>query len=69
MLLMLKESDNQGPYNLTLRGFDVQSPNNWHHLWEANKNSRRRATEVATKKTWLRRKKLFRVEAQVATPI
>ena len=27
MLLMLKESDDQDPYNLTFRGFDDQNPN------------------------------------------
>ena len=31
--------------------------------------SPRLVNEVATKKTWLRRKKLFKAEAEVATPI
>ena len=47
MLLTLREFDDQGPYNLTLRGSDIQSPNNWHHrLWEANKKSRRQAARA-----------------------
>ena len=44
MLLMLRESDDQDPYNLTFGGSDDQGPNNWRRLWEANKNSRLRAS-------------------------
>ena len=42
-LLMLRESDDQDPYNLTFGGFDDQGSNNLCHLWEVNKKSRRQA--------------------------
>ena len=47
---MLKEYDDQDPYNLMLRGSDIQSPNNLRRLWEANKKSRQRAARA-----WLQR--------------
>ena len=47
---MLKESNDQIPYNLTLRGPDDQSLNNWRLLWESNKKSHRRAARA-----WLQR--------------
>ena len=47
---MLRETDDQDPYNLTIKGSEDQSPNNWRHLWEANKKSRRRAARA-----WLQR--------------
>ena len=37
MLLMLRESDDQDPYNLTFGGSDDLGPNNWcynHDLWD-----------------------------------
>ena len=43
---MLKESDDQDPYNLTFRGSDDQSLNNWRRLWETNNKSRRWAARA-----------------------
>ena len=43
---MVMESNDQDPYNLTLKGSNVQSPNNWCRLCEANKKSRRHATRA-----------------------
>ena len=37
-LSMLRETNDQDPYNLTLRGSKDQSPNNWRRLWKANKS-------------------------------
>ena len=50
MLLMLKESDDQGLYNLTFKESEDQNPSNWRCLWEGNKKSRRRA-----RRAWLQR--------------
>ena len=49
-LLMLKEPNDQVPYNLTFRGSDNQSPNNGRRLWEMNKKSQQRATRA-----WIQR--------------
>ena len=43
---MLKETDDQDPYNLKITGAEDQGPNNWRRMWESNKNSRRRATRA-----------------------
>ena len=37
---MLKESDDQDPYNLIFGGSDDQSPKNWRRMCESNKKSR-----------------------------
>ena len=47
---MLRETNDQDPYNLTNRGSENQGPNNWRRLWEANKKSRRWAVRA-----WLQR--------------
>ena len=47
---MLRESDDQDLYNLTFKGSDDQSPNNWSRMWEANKKSRQHAARA-----WLQR--------------
>ena len=47
---MLRESDDQDPYNLTLKGSDDQSPKNRRRIWELNKKSRLQAARA-----WLQR--------------